>query len=301
MNIDDNILQQFEDGLNPQNPEASRIKAEVEGFGEISSIFSIEGIPGWIFKRLPLFDSKEEAKKYSDSYHHYVIEMKQAGLNLPKDGTRIVNGERIVLYIAQEQFKSVHFCHRLLHSLSEEKSQEMIGKVLHEIKKVWTFNKAQLPALELSIDGQISNWAVTDNNIFYVDTSTPLFKIDGVEQLDPELLLNSTPAALKWIIRLFFLQEVMDRYYDIRLVYLDLVANLYKEQKPDLIPEALNQANDLLPESVKPITKKEVDKYYKDDKFTWQLFLFLRKIDRWITNKLLRKQYQFILPGKIER
>jgi hypothetical protein len=301
MNIDEQLLKKFEEGLDPQHPENSRIKAEVRGYGEISSIFSIAGLPGWVFKRLPLFTTKEEAGLYAERYHRYVAAMKSAGLNLPKDGTYVVAGQQVVLYVAQEQFVAEQFCHRLLHTSSTGQGQEMIGNILKEIRKVREFNQLQAPAFNLSIDGQISNWVMVDRKIFFVDTSTPLFKIDGVEQLDPELLLNSTPGALKWLIRLFFLQEVMDRYYDIRLVYLDLLANLHKEQKPEYIAEALQQANSLLPENVEPLTQKEIDKYYKDDKFTWQLFLFLRKIDRWITNKLLRRQYQFILPGKIKR
>ena len=134
-----------------------------------------------------------------------------------------------------------------------------------------------------------------------MDTSTPLLKLNGKEQLDPELLLNSTPGALKWLIRSFFLQDVMDRYYDIRLVYIDLIANLHKEQKPELIPEVIKLANNLMPEGIDKISHKEVTSYYKEDKFIWQLFLVLRKIDRWFTNTIFRKRYQFILPGKTKR
>ncbi len=93
----------------------------------------------------------------------------------------------------------------------------------------------------------------------------------------------------------------MDRYYDLRLVFIDLTANLHKEQKPVLIPEVVKAANHLLPDRTKKITLKEVDSYYKEDKFIWQLFLFFRKIDRWFTNKVFGKRYQFILPGKIKR
>ena len=153
----------------------------------------------------------------------------------------------------------------------------------------------------MSIDGQVSNWALVNNDLFYFDTSTPLFKINGTEQMNPELLLNSTPKALRWIIRKFFLQEVMDRYYDLRLIYIDLIANLYKEQKSDFIKPAVYLANELLLESSQKITEAEVEKYYKNDKLIWQLFLSFRKIDRWYSNHILRKQYEFILPGNIKR
>lgn len=93
----------------------------------------------------------------------------------------------------------------------------------------------------------------------------------------------------------------MERYYDIRLVFIDVIANLYKEQKISLIDSTIVKANKLLPESIEKIKRKEVDKYYKEDKFIWQLFLGLRRFDRWITTKIFRKRYEFILPGKIKR
>lgn len=295
------ILQSFEDGLNPQSPEKSSVKAEVKGYGEISSIFSIEGIPNWIFKRLPLFSASKEAKEYVENYNQYIEALKNANLTVPMDSTYIINGEKIVLYVGQEEFTKENFCHNLIHTLNEQESLEMINEILIEIAKVFSFNNENKPNLELSIDGQISNWARINNRIVFVDTSTPLLKLNGKEQLEPELLLNSTPRPLKWLLRSFFLQDVMDRYYDLRLVYIDLIANLHKEQKPQLIQKAINLANKLMPEGIDRISGKEVISYYKEDKFIWQLFLVLRKIDRWVTNTVFRKRYQFILPGKTKR
>ena len=44
-----------------------------------------------------------------------------------------------------------------------------------------------------------------------------------------------------------------------------------------------------------------VEKYYKEDKLIWSLFLAFRKLDRWLKTVLFRKRYEFILPGKIKR
>ena len=204
------------------------------------------------------------------------------------------------MYLAQEALNKEDLCQNKLPVLSKKETIEMLKNILIEIKKVMDFNQ-QNSDIALSIDGQVSNWALVNNKLLYFDTSTPLFKIKGKEQMDPELLLNSTPKALRWMIRWFFLQEVMDRYYEIRLIYIDLIANLYKEKKQDLINATLEIANGLLPKSIDKISRKEIDKYYQNDKFIWQLFLSLRKIDRWFTNNILRKQYEFMLPRKIER
>ncbi len=301
MPITEDFLQSFEQGLNPQFPESSKIPAKIVGFGEISSIFKIDPYNEWVLKRLPLFTNKEEANLYSNNYNTYTNYLKQASLDLPKDKIFIISDKKVVLYLAQKALKKEDLCQNKLHTLSKENAIEMLNNIFLNIKKVDYFNKKNKPKIELSIDGQVSNWALVNDKLLFFDTSTPLFKINGEEQLDPELLLNSTPKALRWIIRKFFLQEVMDRYYDIRLVFIDLIANLHKEKRQDLIDKTIINANKILPDNEKIITRKEVDKYYANDKFIWQLFLALRRMDRWITTSIFNKQYEFILPGKIKR
>ena len=45
----------------------------------------------------------------------------------------------------------------------------------------------------------------------------------------------------------------------------------------------------------------EVKKYYREDKLIWTIFLAFRRMDRWLTTRVFRKRYEFLLPGKIER
>ncbi len=300
MSVEIAHIQSFETGLNPQYPEKSEIPASIVGYGEISSIFKIKPYNDWVFKRLPLFTNEDEAIQYIKKYNDYVNYLKEAGISLPKDDALIITSKKVVVYVAQEALSKADLCQNKLHSLPQEDALKMICNIFVEIKKIADFNQKNKETT-LSIDGQISNWALVDRKLMYFDTSTPLFKVKGVEQMNPELLLNSTPKALRWLIRKFFLQEVMDRYYDLRLIYIDLIANLYKEKKTDLINNSLSLANNLLPKGNTRITRKEIDKYYQNDKFIWQLFLALRRLDRWLTNHVLRKQYEFILPGKIER
>jgi len=129
----------------------------------------------------------------------------------------------------------------------------------------------------------------------------PMYRKNGVEQMDPEPLLRSAPGFLRWILRLFFLDDVMNRYYDRRRVYLDLAANLFKEGRPELIPITVEISNRHLPAEARSLTAAEAEKYYRDDRLIWTLFLSFRRIDRWIKTKIFRKSYEFILPGKIKR
>jgi hypothetical protein len=307
MNIDKDLLYRFEKGLNPQSLRDSTIRAEIVGYGEISAIFRIHGIDGIVLKRMPLFSDFSSAECYTRQYYEYCGFLAEAGLKLPAHDTCIlqVPGRPVVLYIIQQLLKVERFCHRLVHQLEVETSCQLIERVVIEIAKLWAFNQTQQPYLELAIDGQLSNWVGLESNgrwwLYYVDTSTPLYRKNGAEQLDPELILQSAPAFLRWFIRLIFLDAVMNRYYHPRLVFTDLAANLFKEQKPDLISQTVAIINRYLLDDPRPLTVNEVKRYYREDKLIWSIFLLFRRMDRWLTSRIFRKRYEFILPGKINR
>ena len=133
-----------------------------------------------------------------------------------------------------------------------------------------------------------------------------MFRKNGIEAMDAELFLKSTPSFLRFLVKAAFLDEVVDRYYDWRLVTIDLIANFFKEQRPELIPGIINQVNKFFNEEasefdMEPISFEEVQKYYKNDKMIWVIFQNARKIDRYIKTKLFKKKYDFYLPGKIKR
>lgn len=306
MKIDHEQLHAFEHGINFKDVSKSDVPAKVLGYGEISSIFRIDRMPDIAFKRMPPFDNRGQAEQYAINYKTYCDYLRECKLMLPKDETIIIPlpDGRVILYIAQEQLSSEKFGHNLLHRLNENEEKVLIQSVIEAIERVWLFNREHDGEIQLAIDGQISNWVWLDTSkpgqLLYIDTSTPLFKVKGREQLDPELFLKSAPSILRSLIRALFLQEVMDHYYDPYGVYRDLVANFYKEQRPDLIPLALQICNAHLPDN-QQVTEKDVKKYYREDSLTWSVFLKSRKLDRWLQTKVLKKKYEYLLPGKIKR
>lgn len=307
MEIDKDFLQRFESGLDPQRIERSEVPAVLLGYGEISAIFRIEGEDRAAFKRMPLFSDLRSAEAYVRLYREYCRRLGDAGLTLPEHDTAIIHipGRPVVVYIAQERLSADHFGHRLIQTLDKKSCLQLIEQVAGEVAKVWHYNALSAPDAELALDGQISNWVEhggeNDHRLVYIDTSTPFFRLGGVEQLDPEPLLKSAPAFLRWVLRWMFLDDVMNRYYDPRQVFIDIMANFYKEQRPELIPGAVDIFNQFLPDKLKLLTAADAEKYYREDKMIWMLFLAFRRLDRWLTTKLLRRRYEFILPGKIAR
>ena len=271
MDIDKDLLYRFENGLDPQNIKDSSVPGSVIGFGEISTIFQIGDNSDVAFKRMPLFPNRMSAEEYNHQYHEYCDNLVESGVKLPEHETIILQAPNrpVVFYIAQKQLPADRFAHRLIHVLNHMNTLRLIEQIVSNISNIWKFNQSSMPSLELAIDGQLSNWVCLEKEIgteiVYIDTSTPLYRINGVEQLDPELLLQSAPSFLRWIIRLLFLKDVMNRYYDQRMVYIDLAANLFKEQQPDLILDTIDIINQRLSNNLKPLTMKEVEKYYREE------------------------------------
>lgn len=308
MDIDKNLLQRFEAGLNPQHLSASAVPAKIIGYGEISAIFQIQGDDENVYKRLPIFEDRPSAEQYQKMHIEYCDMLEKTGLQLPAHTTHIVKipGRPVIVYIAQQKFSGDRLCHRMIHTLDDAQCLALIEAVAAEIAKVWVFNAKATPGTELAIDGQLSNWIAAGSDtrptqLLYIDTSTPLLRKNGIEQQNPERLLKSAPGFLRWIIRWFFLNDVMNRYYVPRLVYTDLAANLFKEQRPELVPKTVTIVNRFLKDSDAPLTVKAIEKYYAEDKLIWTVFLSFRRIDRWLKTRLLRGRYEFILPGAIKR
>jgi len=297
-------LQQFESSLDPLNPLSSKIPCNILGYGEISTVLQIDNDQELAAKRMPLFATIEAAEKYAHNYKNYCEHLREAGLMVPEDRTVIVrgHGDLAVMYILQKQLPPKRFCHVLIHTERAEYISQMAKRITAEIEKVWTFNEQQKPELMLAIDGQLSNWVLLESGeLLFIDTSTPLMHENGVEVLDPELLLQSAPSFLRWLIRWQFLDDVMSRYYDRRLVYTDLIANLFKEQSPDLVESWIKIINEISSELMLPLDKQQIESYYREDKLIWRLFLGLRRLDRFVKTVLLRQRYEFVLPGKIKR
>lgn len=315
------LLREFERRLDPRDPEKSGIRARVLGYGEISTVFEIgnEGRRDIAYKRMPIFETEEELDRYERSFNEYCRALTDlVGIELPPYGcASLTFGDgRPVEFLAQRKLSAESVCNNAIHLLSENDTRRLVRQVLRELKKLWDFNALQ-GELQLGIDGQISNWSIKgfdpahpelgeDIELVYFDTSTPFLRINGEEQLDPELFLRSAPSFLVWLLRWLFLEDVVTRYYDFHLVAVDLIANFHKEQLPDLIPGLIRVANDFFSTeaadlAIPKITEKEVISYYREDAMIWRLYLSMRKLDRFLRTRVLRRGYPYILPMRIKR
>ncbi len=315
------LLERFENGIDPRKPHESAIPARIIGYGEISTIFEIlePSLAGFAYKRLPVFRTEDEMQEYELLFHEYNrLLCEEIGIHVPRHASARVNplkGNRVV-YCIQERLLPGIIGNRLIHTLDNESIVVLFRAVLAEMAKVWVYNATQ-DRVCLGLDAQISNWALSCDTVpevleegraelVYIDTSTPLMRVHGVEQLDTGLFLRGAPSFLVWFIRLFFLKDVVGRYYDFHLAVVDLLANLFKEGRADLIEPLIAEANRFFScgasvLGASPVTCREVRSYYREDAMIWRLYQGLRRLDRFLQTRLLRRHYCYILPGTIKR
>ena len=319
MKLDQDLLERFEKTINTSHPDKGNISIKILGYGEISLVFQLENNDEMAFKRLPIFNSEKQVKRHIKAYELYQRDLlEKIGLHIPPFGSAYVKTKKnsYTLFLAQQKLNSSSLCHKIIHSVSQDQIELIYHLIMKELLKIFTFNKKNI-SKKVGIDAQISNWAIKNfdpehiqvteqTKFYYIDTSTPMFRIDGNEAMEAELFLESAPFFLRGILKLLFLQEVLDRYYDWRLVAIDMLANLYKEQKQNSIPGCLKIVNDFFSTEakefgIKKIHLQEVTDYYSSDKLIWEIFQSARRFDKFLQTKLLKGKYAFYLPPVIKR
>lgn len=270
----------------------------------------------WIWKKMPPFPDIEGVEIFERLYTEYrSILTEKIGIEIPQQIVRHFRHDKyFTVYAGQEKVKSESICNVLIKNYDEQNAGKIMKMILKVLNQVYSFNRADSRIL-IGIDAQLSNWALVsdhksngtvhdDDRILYVDTSSPMIRIDGIEQINTEIFIKSAASFLRPIIRIFFLKEVVDRYYDIRSVIIDIIANLHKEKREDLIDSFIDITNSYCIShhlDIAPLNRKEIDAYYSSDAFIWKFYQSARKIDRFITENILRKKYVFRIPGAIER
>ena len=320
MKIDLEVLKKLEKTIDTSDPEKGEVPIKILGYGEISLVFELLNNPEQIaYKRIPIFDNETQVERHIWAYNEYNRLLKEdVGLNMPEYDVAWFKDEdgKIQFYCVQEKFPAESVGNKVIHQLNDQDIKTLILLVMREMKKVWDYTKNH-NTIDLGLDGQISNFAIIgfdpnnpkvdlDTKLMYFDTSTPMFRVNGNEAMEAVLFLKSAPSFLRWLLKALFLEETVGRYYDWRKVTIDLVANFFKEQKPELIPELINLVNKFFEEEandfdIEPLTLEEVKKYYKSDSSMWVIFQSVRRFDRFLKTKVFRKKYDFYLPDKIER
>ncbi len=266
----------------------------VVGYGEITTVVEwTSGGDRLACKRLPGLTDEAAFAAYGACVASYLVRLAEAGVRVPRtavQGVGHADGSRTA-YCIQPVLPQDALLPRYLARCDSSDAAAVFERIVDHIRSTIT--------PRVGLDAQVSNWAWTGEELWYFDISTPFLRDEkGRELFDVELHLASVPWALRGLVRLAFLDTILDKFYDVRGTLVDLLGNMYKERLDRLVPACVELANRV---ADPPITVAEAARYYHGDARLWALLQALRRVDRWWQRRVRRRPYPFLLPGKIER
>ena len=267
---------------------------EVLGYGEISCVLALRfGGSAVACKRLPPFADERALGAYCSCFAAQVEAFERGGIPVLATTLHRVEspGDRPVAYCVQPLVDRDALVPAIVAREPGARTRELAESII-DIALAYVS-----PARGL--DAQLSNWAVVDGQLVYLDVTTPLLRDEaGRERLDVDVFLASLPWALRVVVKRLVLKGILDAYYSPRGVIRDLLANLVKEGLGDRLPGLVAAAAGRLDP---PLTLDEVLRHYARDARAWHLLQRLRHLDRAWRRHVRRRPYPFLLPGPVQR
>lgn len=266
---------------------------EVLGYGEVSCILALRSRAGALAcKRLPPFPSQRAFDAYRACFEAQLASLAGVGIPVLASEVRLVRSELgFVGYCLQPRLDADALLPAVLRNADAPAGRAALATVLGHV--------ADYVSPTRGLDAQLSNWALLDGELVYLDVTTPLLRdARGRERLDVGVFLASLPWALRGLVRRFLLRDVLAGYYAPERVALDLLGNTIKEGLADHLADWLPLAAERLGLT---LTEAEVRRHYRSDARLWSLLQRLRRIDRAWQRSVRRRPYLFLLPGTVER
>ncbi|MFC6238150.1 DUF6206 family protein [Longivirga aurantiaca] len=304
------VLRSLENRLDPAQPEKAG-GLQVLGYGEVSACLRLDGLDGWIVKRMSGFADEPAARAYASLVDDYLVRLTARGVSVVETHALLVPrpGRPPVVALLQPMLPSESLGHRLLVRADDAVVADAVHRVLATVLALHLAGTEDADGLEAAVDGQLSNWSFAEAEApVLVDVGTPFMRRAGRHLVDIAWLERPIPPGLRaYYHRRALVGAYLDDYYDPRTVALDLLGNFHKEGRPDRIPLGIDIVNrwlvdhrDALGERA-PLSGVEVESYYRSDADLLALYLRLRRADRFLRTRVLRRPYDFILPGHVRR
>ena len=267
----------------------------VLGYGEITCVLAWPEASGpWACKRLPLFDSESRIETYGARFADYLAALRARGIHVHDSRLEVVpTTGGTAVYIVQPTIAPALLGPAVLREATDTDGRALLLEIIEKI--------ATVASPTVGLDAQLSNWARVDGDLLYFDVSTPMLRDEaGHDLLDTELFISTLPPYLRPVVRHLLLGSLLDQFFDPRSTALDFAANLYKEELPQWVPAAIDLANERLqPDPLLTVT--EARRYRRRDARTWEMLQRMRRIDRTWQQRVRRRHYPFLLPGRINR
>jgi hypothetical protein len=264
----------------------------VVGYGEISLAVAWPPTqPTVVAKSLPPFDDPIRYGAFVDLLDEYLVTLEtREVLPLPTAVRALSEGRGRRAYVLQPCVPPTTVGPELLAAADQEAGTDLLRRIVAAVLRASDD--------EVGIDGQLSNWALVDGELRFLDVSTPMLREGGRDRLDTALFAEMVPWVTRWAVRRFVAPELLSPYHDPRRVVLDTAGNLVRERLDGWIQPLLEVAN---PHLDPPLTVEEVRRFYRGNARTWSAIQALRRVDRGWQRHVRRREYPFLLPDSYRR
>jgi hypothetical protein len=216
---------------------------------------------GRAWKRLPPLSTQRSVDSFAAAFAAYVARLRERGVPVVEshlESVRVREGSYRV-YCVQPVLPAESMLVEQLGPMREARAITVFERVLDHVHRCVDRHTG--------LDAQLSNWCLVDGEPTYFDLTTPFVRDEaGREALDPEIYIGVLPRLIRSPVRLLLSQRLLDRYYSLRQVQIDLLANLRAQRLDHLLPSFLERVNARLPA---PIGLSEVRAYRRNDRLTW--------------------------------
>lgn len=304
------VLARTERALDPGAPERGGA-VRVLGYGEISVALAVADLPGLVCKRMSGFAHEASATRYGRLVEDYLVRLGRAGVQVaPTDVVTVQRtGRPPVVYLVQPRLAADSLGDHLLRTADDETLQSALTAALGVVSRLARHSGEA--GVQVALDGQLSNWSFADDPAaaapVLVDVGTPFIRRHGEHAMDREVLLAPIPPGLRAYYRRKRLVEAyLDDYFTPRTVAVDLLGNFHKAGAAARLPLGLAVVDAWLaagglPGPLDPVSGQEVERYYRKDADLLALYLRLRRMDRFLRTRVLRRTYDYVLPGHVAR
>lgn len=307
------LLLAFERVLDPAAPTANRFGVEVVDYGEVSALLAIAELPDRVLKRMSGFPNQAAASAYAGSVERYIARLEAE--DVPVVPTDIVvlapAPDRHVVYLVQPRVAPARLGQGILRHGTDEQVCTLVGQILEHVQRVLSRNGGHADGRSIAIDAQLSNWywpETVDARPALLDVGTPFMLRNGELEIGTDLFLRAYLAPVRWWLRRSgAVERYIADYFRFDLTILDMLGNFYKEGAAERIPAVLRFVHGWLRsrahcgELAQAIDAAAVRAYYAKDAGTLETSLRARRLTRFLTTVVLRRRYDFILPGRIRR
>ena len=302
------LVSRCEQGLNLDSPEDSEMPIRVVAQGSTTLTFTIDGWDDYIIRRLPGFQSFEDAEqhvvhidKYRHLLHSILIETTDTDL-IALD----TPGGYGVVYVIQPYLRGEQLAINMIKKYGTRFKQAMLKKQIEIIRSLVRYAGGK-DVLDLSVDIVSNNFEVYDFDsdtfdfkIRLNDIAQPLFKINRKTAYDFSDQAFSIVSPLNWWIVQPQMQAEFEDYYEPRYL---LLSSLWGYEDPDAgtsyYPQwAMDAVNDVAEEWKRPLlSSEEISKAYHQDTEALSCFRLYRNLTRNIRRGFGLNSNVYMNPG----